>query len=621
METILKQRFEYSFITPFKNYSKLSERKQSTNTFMGELDTIDDNLDFIFSNKKEPISTPQNVSDSMLIRLHEKNKKKTKYFYNDSEIGEKIQFFYAYLSKNKKSNTFETTKDRHIKSHFGDPFSNISIHLVERKITRNGDNITIKQYRQNKTRYVNCIYFKKQSEIESITINLKTGNFTIIKNFNGLVKQKTFRKNCFMSLCEFCTKHNSIFKTIDNTLNKDSTLYPEFESIFNEKTFYNCINEVLGFKIKPIDSITNPKNFIKELTEFFIKIKKIKVPNNYSFLLHYFYPTEKYLKKNDRKLLLSILDRFEIKSKITNKIVHTCDNVDIIKLAEICYLFGDEYPKYIGNISTNVFKMDINRLTETSNIGIFKNTYKNKKGHGYVIFDSEKENLVKILNEPMSSSNISFMYDLYEHFKMINEVRQFDPEFRMRSRTAVEYRNEHFKLSKIISSIKKGWVIEYQFNKDMVTDIEKPVTININIGDDEKPEIVNETFYPVILKTEDQYEEEGDFMHHCVSTYANKEKSVIISVRNENSSDRVTCEFDAQTGKLLQARHFCNQLPPGDFDLAIDEIKLKTSYYARRGMFGSIDKKRIPLKINGIEVEIKKPVPVLADRLFPQLPF
>jgi hypothetical protein len=38
-------------------------------------------------------------------------------------------------------------------------------------------------------------------------------------------------------------------------------------------------------------------------------------------------------------------------------------------------------------------------------------------------------------------------------------------------------------------------------------------------------------------------------------------------------------------------------------------------------MFGSIDKKRIPLKINGIEVEIKKPVPVLADRLFPQLPF
>ena len=104
------------------------------------------------------------------------------------------------------------------------------------------------------------------------------------------------------------------------------------------------------------------------------------------------------------------------------------------------------------------------------------------------------------------------------------------------------------------------------------------------------------------MKREEEYDEEGRFMHHCVASYSDKEKSIVISIRTENKQDRVTCEFDCQTGTLIQARHFCNNQPPADIEMAVDKLKEKTKIYARMGILHSLDKKKVPIKINGIEV-------------------
>jgi hypothetical protein len=164
--------------------------------------------------------------------------------------------------------------------------------------------------------------------------------------------------------------------------------------------------------------------------------------------------------------------------------------------------------------------------------------------------------------------------------------------------------------------IKKGWVTEYVFNDKMVNEIEKPLTIELNIGDDKNPEIVTETFYPYILKREDDYSEEGTFMHHCVATYSDKDKSIIVSVRTKDGSDRVTCEFTTQTGQMVQARHFCNKQPPEDIMLAIDQLKVKTLKYARLGLLNCLEKKKTQVKINGIEVPKPPSIPTLNEHLF-----
>jgi hypothetical protein len=139
------------------------------------------------------------------------------------------------------------------------------------------------------------------------------------------------------------------------------------------------------------------------------------------------------------------------------------------------------------------------------------------------------------------------------------------------------------------------------------------------MGSKNTPRYVNETFYPKILVTEEEYIEEGKFMHHCVATYAEKGSSIILSLRTQDGNDRVTCEFNTSDGTCKQAKHFCNKEAPGDFILALDDIIQKTRYYSKRGMLHYTHRRRIPLKINNKEVEREKPTPILNEDLFPRI--
>jgi hypothetical protein len=109
-------------------------------------------------------------------------------------------------------------------------------------------------------------------------------------------------------------------------------------------------------------------------------------------------------------------------------------------------------------------------------------------------------------------------------------------------------------------------------------------------------------------------------MHHCVATYSDKDKSIIVSIRNDDATNRVTCEFDCQTGKLIQARHFCNRTPPPELELAVYEIEKKSIHYARFGILHALDKRKVPIKINGIEIREEDRVPVRYGQYMNQIP-
>jgi hypothetical protein len=369
------------------------------------------------------------------------------------------------------------------------------------------------------------------------------------------------------------------------------------------------------------------------MLERFVELKKIKVSNNYDYWIKKYYPTEKFLKKNDRKLIASILDVFEIKSKITIKLMHENGKMDINSLARLCYFFGDNFSKYIGSIESRHF---LNTLNESSfsDGGHPKFKFaKEFKNHGFQINNNEKENIVKILNnlncevkgyqrltnQKETLINPRFVGDLYDHFNMIKKLRQFIPDLQLKAKNIDDFDKEHIELSKMMKFLKKGYVTEYRFSDKMVEDVESPIKVNINLGNDSNPTWVTPEYYPHILKREEEYEEEGKFMHHCVASYSDKDKSIIISVRTDDGKDRVTCEFDCQTGNMIQARHFCNAQPPADIALAIEQLKKKAKTYARMGILHCVESKKVPVKINGIEVvpEKKEPIAQSAfDRLF-----
>jgi hypothetical protein len=617
MEDILTQKFNYASITLYRNYCRLDEKKQSGTTFNDDLDELDEEDDFLGGRMTVTSGElTRNQSMGKIVTIPPKtNNKKTRFFYSGSNLEERIQLNYA-MGKNHR---FDTCDDRHIKQHFNNPFSEICVNTIERSIRRHGDKITLKLYRHTKHRGFNSIYFRKTTSVQSITYNTKTGNFTTL-NMEMMPKKnsKHFRTNNFNSLENVIMRGGIL--DMRTFINKEYRIFPKYAIVFDNRTFMESINNEFKFNQqtknkKNTVSLFSGIEFIDLLTNKFIEDKKIKVSDNPFFWIKKFYPTEKYLKKNDRKLIASILDMFKIKSKVTIKLMHENNLFDIYNVSLLCYLFGDNFSKYVGSIDPSLFqksKIDISDNT-WGNIKMFVNDNIN---HSFKISNIEKENIVKIINKLTDKISIGkrFISELVDHFNMIHKLRTYYPDLYLKSRTYDEFHNEHLELSKMMSLIKKGWVVEYQFVDKMVDDVEKPIDVKINLGESELlvdcKELVGEiTFYPHILKREEEFDEEGKFMHHCVASYSDKDRSIIISIRTEDKQDRVTCEFDCQTGTLMQAKHFCNRQPPGDMELAIEKLENKTKYYARMGLLHSLEKKKVLIKINGIEIDLENREP------------
>ena len=328
MEDILTEKFQYATITPFKDYCRLDEKRELSKSLNDDLDSLTIDWD----SPKNRLENIINVfkPKGKIVSLPEKKKKKVFYAATTEPVQEAFRLSY-YLKKDKLGNpSFDTTKDRQIKSHYGRPLSEINVTTIERSIRRHGDKITIKLYRQDKRRGFNCIYFKKSYMVQSLTFNLVTGNFTTLtKTARGKQTSQSFRTNGFQSLYNLI--QNTSFLTIKTKgLGQHSRLYNEYQNTFNDNLFTSKIQESLGLDLGCISYSSNQESFINDVMTTFIKKKKIKVPNShYDYLLTKLYPTEKFLKKNDRKLVASVLDMLGIKTKATIKILHEYPNIDI----------------------------------------------------------------------------------------------------------------------------------------------------------------------------------------------------------------------------------------------------------------------------------------------------
>ena len=626
METILSQKFSFATITPFRDYCKLSERPKSNNTFDLE-EYEEDNtwgglsLNSVF--RRDSVGKTYELPEKLSY-----TKKRLNFFYDNTDIHETFKIKYA-LKNSKTGFSFDTTKDHQIKRHFGRPFSEIGLNIIERSIRRHGDKVTIKIYNGHRGRKFNSIYFTKSYYVVSLTLNLKTGNFTLLeKQHGGKKKSQRFVTNSFQSLYNTVVKSISFLDVMKN-ISKTSRLYYEIGEVFNNIEFSTKIQEALDVDFGCVNYTNNPQNFVKDLMSLFIQKKQIKVPDgDNTFWLTKFYPTEKYLKKNGRKLLASVLDMLGIKTKITVKIIHLNPEIEIEGLVRFCQLLGPEYSKYIGNLNDEII-MASNRKNST-NFGydyINKNLLCDKKWEiDYQLNNIERENIIKILNSAVNhdyrgnSINLksAFSGDTFrlfeDHFKMINKIRPYDPDFFMRARSINEFNEEHRELSKMISAIKKGWVLEYQYDDETIKVVEEEIS---TVFEDKL-----QTLYPHILKREEEYVEEGSFMHHCVATYADKDKSMIISLRDQHGSNRVTCEFDIQTGKCLQQRYVCNAAPPDNFKDALILLEERISKRARWGLLNWKGKEKVPVLINGKPIVPEQKVVRVTD-IFPghQVPF
>ena len=597
---ILNQRVNFFSIKAHRNYSMLESRKFLYGVKNIDLQTkgIVDLLFFTDDGEKKQITNL--VSSFTLPPAKYKNKV---YFTSNRGEWESLPVQPCF----KDHPTFNTTSVRQLKNHYNNPFSEVTTTIFERNITLTETFLSVRVNRYTKFRGLNTRYFKKNQRSFGFKIDFKTGNITSYES-NGNKKNKSskIRRNSFIFL-------SNIFKIILDSPNamtkqgrQEKGLQNKIDNEFDNQVFldtlYRTLCSIMDIEDYSYKIVKNPDiNLISEMViKLFVKLKKIKVPNEYTNYLVNWYPTQKYLKKNDNKLILSILDRLNLKTKSFVKLFHDNPNINIKNLITLSMMFGyADLKKYITNLDSRYYIDNLSLSRQN-----LENSYPNtKENYEYNLKQREKSRLVKLLNSvfyDMGKDSLpenlvgDQMRQIVDHILMINKIREYIPTIELNCTNIKDFHHEHIEYSKIERSIQKGYSIEYTFDQRLVNRVEQEIIAPV--GDD---------FYiPVILKTDGEYTEEGSHMHHCVASYADRELSLIISIRKNGrvGHERVTCEFNVKSKDLVQAKYFCNAIPPEEFQLAIKKLTHLIKTY--RGSIQSTGKQKIPLVINGIQIPI-----------------
>lgn len=460
------------------------------------------------------------------------------------------------------------------------PDTNRSVRSIvyERKISFENNVLILKKNLFVRTRRKGKKYFSKRFISKYLKFDLTTGNFLTVDS-GGTSKSRrnsTIRVNSFHKLHEFFDRKFSVYW---NNWDVNQFLPNHSAVEFDNKPIYSILNEIFGHD--PVDT----RGFYTAVVNKFSELKRIKLPNDgYENYLMNFYPTEKYLKKNDRKLVQSMLDMLSINDKFTNKLIHKFPNINLYFLSALHYLLGGS--RHLSAISDKVFLS----MSETYNSSYGKWGCLQVRNMSLHLTNKEKSNLIKLLNEWGELQDITTIID---HFVMISKIRKYDPSVSMRACTHRTFTREHYELSVMVSKIRKGYSIKYEMDQEMVQDIESPFTSK------------GVVYTPYILKDEKDYFEEGKTMKHCVASYSDKETSIIVSVR-DSKDQRVTCEFDTTYGDLIQAKSFQNKKPQPELKEIVDSvIQSKIDHWIYHGKL-KMTKVKVPVVLNGVEVEMSE---------------
>ena len=499
---------------------------------------------------------------------------------------------------NTTSSIFKKDKERYlensdeIKKYYGDLNYKITIVNNELKCTYSDNILILKKSRYVRIRRDGKRYFSKKLWVNYLKIDFNSGDFLTLYRFGGIKRKRklSFRRNNFDTLTEYLDFNSNTF-------------WNDFEAE-EENKIKNGIVHILKDQLSFGNSYLYTDDPLDLMTAIFISKKGIKIPNkNAGLLLRHYYPTQRFLKKNDNKLVQSVLDLLGMRDSFTTKIVHKYPRVDLRIVKTLHHLIGS---KYMANVDESIFSTNTSTWNDP-NINKFSFlTIADLLKRLPELTNKEKSNMVKVINdnikqyindedfydpdEPMvfsDESKINFeglCVMLIDHMEMIRQIKQYNPEISMSSTTARTFNLEHRRLSELVSNIKRGFVVSYKFDSEMVEDIESP------IGE----------YVPYILKDENEYREEGKVMKHCVGSYYNKENSIIISLRKDK--ERWTCEYDVSTGKLLQSMGKMNTTPPESIVRYTDLISKKTTMWSSKNRLKCLEKLTTPVKINGVEV-------------------
>ena len=410
----------------------------------------------------------------------------------------------------KKLNSY-TNEDEFVKN-FANPLAEVWRHKQLLVVEKDETKVSIKFFSNIKHRSVGKPWFRIRKDLEYITVNKQTGDVYLggISNYQKIKKcQKKIQKNFFLQspLATFRVKLKNYLHSMGPVSVLDS-----FEAV-----------RIFIEKIEGPDSTLN-SNYNKKLFEFYLKKKGIKYPNNFILFAPHFFggKIRKKLKKNGHKLVETFMEVYELKGDKIKKALHSCNeflNVNVLKssisLFSYDWICGDEeFLRKILNFP-NSFRMDTDQFPI----------------HSDHFSKTELKNIFSIFKEVIDNNIDTVTFS--DHFRILYQLKSFgESDLKWKSKNKKEFNSEHLDWSDKFEHYRKG-----SYKRIYPDYFDSILKSDISVGPDK--------FYPVLLKSSEEYNEESFIQHNCVKTYIGTPSSIIVSLRKNStdSEDRITVEY------------------------------------------------------------------------------
>lgn len=401
---------------------------------------------------------------------------------------------------------------------FVENFANPLCHVFRKKslivVEKIDEKISIKLFHSTKIRQQGRVYFTENKNLYFITYNTKTHdlydgqilNYHLKRNFRKKLRRNQFWRQPIQNLCE----------------NIRGSFYPH-NSTESQEEFLKEIEKIIEIFLQNIPNVE--KNFLYGPDDTLFKTRAngigIKLPDNWQvFSKLYPTPTKKLLKKHDFKFIDALQGYYGLTGGKFKKIFHNLERIDTRTLAFVVDYFG---PDFIKHQKLDILKTIFDPYEQVNN------AYFNQLLNTAKLTDKEKNNFWNMLVSVLKGDyNFGTIMD---HIDFICKLRNFGEDVKFKARNLDEFRIEHHEFSTLLDSYKKG--LHYRFyNDEFINRVQQPI-------------FDREYFYPVLLTSTEEYNEESSHQSNCVRGYVDKSSSIIISLRkgDKTSKERATIEY------------------------------------------------------------------------------
>lgn len=420
----------------------------------------------------------------------------------------------------------EIISDDQIKVYYGDKSKGLIINTCEIKIVEDGNKISIRYSFVVRKRKVGRQYFSVMKTHRYVTYNYKTKNFYhgTIESSRKRVKKKKVRCNTFY--LPFLTEIKlAIRRNVNHIISQTQDWQSMISTSYNQMTkgdevamdalkqFAYCIyskNNIL---------LNYNSNYLEgEMYKMYLKDNDISYPD--SIIQYTVIPTPKLKLIKHGNVVHYFMFIADLKGKWVRDILNHTTHIDFKTLVDVYHTMGVDY---FSKIRKSFFKDENNFLYHR-----YYNHDAFSKKKIFPLSNLDKKRIVNLIN---SDSEIIWTM-IMDHLITISKLKKFGEEVKMKFTNRDEFNEEHYRITETLENYRDGKVNRFN-GKEFENKISEVIMYD------------GFEFYPILLSSSSQYNEESKTQSNCVRTYIEKPQNIIISLRrnSEYGVDRITIEY------------------------------------------------------------------------------